>query len=719
MQLASKATKILVLGDEPRMLQTLVDVIRLKGYRTDFAQGERDAIQRLTDSGYDLIILDLFAKTANAYSTLISKLQRVSNIALIIIANKSFAKSSIKALRHHAVDIVRKPYQPENLFKTIENLLNHMPLEKKTQVAPLTFEKSEDWYCYLVENSPDIIYSLDENGCFKFTSNRIETVLGYSSTQLIGKHYSTLIHEDDISKAKCVFDERRTGTRAFNSIELRLKLEPQKAAQNKKKFIVVELNAAGIYRDNGAAKRLFVGTHGVAKDISGRKHIEESLSHQVYHDALTGLPNLLLLTDRLNVAIAQARRAQQKLAVIFIDLDRFGFINDTIGKVNADQVMQEIAHRLQKCVREGDTVARSTDDEFFVILPQLTIPEGAAYTARKILSVLSRPSLVVDSNIQISASIGIAMYPEDGETADTLIRNAEMTAYHVKSRERANYAFFGHLKGSKQLDRSSLESDLRKAVTNNELELYYQPQVSTETGIIVAMEALVRWNHPWRGMIYPGEFIALAEQTGIMASIGEWVLTTACNQLEKWRKAGAAAIRISVNLSTYQIEQNNFLDTITQLVQQMSGRMQLEIEIAESDIMKDIEKTQEKLQQLATLGVKISLDDFGVGFSSLSYLKNLPVHAIKIDQSFIHDITVSGTNASVLTAMIQIAKGLKLKLIAEGVETNDQLAFLRDSDCEECQGFLFSRPINTSEATRILIDNKPLHPTPSPQALIN
>ena len=410
--------------------------------------------------------------------------------------------------------------------------------------------------------------------------------------------------------------------------------------------------------------------------------------------------------------MAQAKRSRQKLAVMFLDLDRFKVVNDSLGHVVGDQLLQSVANRLGKCVREGDTLARLGGDEFTLLLPQVVHPEDAANTAKKILSVIGRPFFLAGQDHHFSASIGIAIYPEDGDSVDGLIKNADIAMYHVKDLGRNNYAFFTQVKNTTYSDRLSLESDLRKSVINNELELYYQPQVNTTTGAIVGMEALIRWNHPLRGLLYPADFIPLAEETGLIGAIGEWVLQTACSQSRSWQTAGMLPIRMSVNLSAHQIEQQNFLDTMVQLLRDTGLPSQhLEIEITESAMMKDIEKTQDKLRQLAGLGVRISVDDFGTGYSSLSYLKNLPIHSIKIDQSFIRDITPSESETSIVTAMIQIAKGLKLKLIAEGVETDYQLAFLRNNHCEECQGFLFSRPVNTAEATRILRANQPLSPT--------
>ena len=711
--MGGKKEKLLIVDDEPRMRQSLIDLVRLKGYEADAAENGRIAIQRLKETPYDLVLLDLFMPEVDGYTVMQHMVEHYPRISIIVVSGDNTIQAAIHALRNGAYDFLRKPYEPEELFKTIENALAKRRLEQENETFQLKLEQSEKWYRYLVDNSPDIIYTLDQNGCFRFLSNRVETLLGYEKDELIGEHYTAIVFDEDIDRARFIFNERRTGLRASADVELRLKCKNSgDVIHFENRFITIELNAMGMYvesRPETSAK--FVGTYGVAKDISDRKKAEETIYHQAYHDLLTGLPNRLLFKDRLNLAMAQAKRSRQKLAVMFLDLDRFKVVNDSLGHVVGDQLLQSVANRLGKCVREGDTLARLGGDEFTLLLPQVVHQEGAANTAKKILNVLARPFFIAGQDHHFSASIGIAIYPDDGDSVDSLIKNADIAMYHVKDLGRNNYAFFTQVKNTAYSDRLSLESDLRKAITNNELELYYQPQVNTMSGGIVGMEALIRWNHPLRGLLYPADFIPLAEETGLIGVIGEWVLQTACIQSRSWQAAGMLPIRMSVNLSAHQIEQQNFLDTMVDLLKDTGLASQyLEIEITESAMMKDIEKTQDKLRQLAALGVRISVDDFGTGYSSLSYLKNLPIHSIKIDQSFIRDIAAGETETSIVTAMIQIAKGLKLRLIAEGVETDYQLAFLRSNHCEECQGFLFSRPVNTAEATRILIADQPLCP---------
>ncbi|MGB9150152.1 MAG: EAL domain-containing protein, partial [Burkholderiales bacterium] len=603
---------------------------------------------------------------------------------------------------------------PEELLKTVENALHQRYLKRQLGYMHQKLDKSEKWHRYLVDNSPDVIYTLDSEGRFTYINQRVKTLLGYSKEELINRHYTMLIHPNDLEQAKYAFNDKRTGPRSTHNDELRLLCKPEadSSLQSEPPHITVELNAMGIY-DTPEPTELskFFGTYGVAKDISERKQAEEMIYHQAYHDMLTGLPNRLLFKDHLILGIAQAKRNRRKLAVMFLDLDRFKVINDTMGHVVGDQLLQSVAMRLAKCVREGDTLARQGGDEFTLLLPQIDDPKDAANAAVKLLETLNRPFRVGGQDHYFSASIGIAIYPDDGDSVDTLVKNADIAMYHVKELGRNNYAFFSQAKTAVYSHRLLLENDLRSAISNNEFELYYQPQVNTLSGGIIGMEALIRWNHPDRGMLLPNDFIPLAEETGLISMIGEWVLNTACSQAKQWGDSGLAPIRVAVNLSAHQIEQHDFVDKV-KLALQTSGleSSKLDLEITESAMMKDVDNSQEKLRQIANLGVHISIDDFGTGYSSLAYLKDLPINTLKIDQSFIRDLKEDFAETSIVSAMIQIARGLKLRLLAEGVEQAHQLEFLIKNDCDVCQGFYFSKAMPAQEATDLLTNQASYYP---------
>lgn len=706
--------RLLVVDDEPHMRLSLQQLLGMQGYAVDICNSGKTALMMLQSRMYDIVLLDLFMPEMNGYALLDCIVERKIDCTVIVVSGDTAISAAIHALRSGAYDFLRKPYEPEELLKTVENALHQRYLERQLNFMHQKLDKSEKWHRYLVDNSPDVIYTLDSEGRFTYINQRVKSLLGYGKEDLLNRHYTLLIHPEDLECAKHAFNDKRTGQRSTRNGEMRLLCKPatESSYQAEPAFITVELNAMGIYdTPEPSEQSKFFGTYGVAKDISERKQAEEMIYHQAYHDMLTGLPNRLLFKDHLILGMAQAKRNRRKLAVMFLDLDRFKIINDTMGHVVGDQLLQSVAMRLAKCVREGDTLARQGGDEFTLLLPQIDDPKDAANAASKLLETLNRPFRVGGQDHYFSASIGIAIYPDDGDTVDALVKNADIAMYHVKELGRNNFAFFSNAKTAVFSHRMSLENDLRRAIANHEFELYYQPQINTHEGKIVGMEALIRWNHPERGMLAPNEFIPLAEETGLINMIGEWVLNTACNQAQEWKNDGLSFNRIAVNISACQIEQADFVEKI-KFALDMSGLESgsLDLEITESAMMKDVDDSRDKLRQIAELGVQISIDDFGTGYSSLAYLKDLPIHTLKIDQSFIRDLTEDITENSIVSAMIQIARGLKLRLLAEGVETALQLEFLRKNNCEECQGYYFSQPVPAHDATDLLAKRKSFYP---------
>ncbi len=711
---ADNKPRLLVVDDEPHMRHSLQQLLGMQGYDVDICDSGKTALMMLQSRVYDVVLLDLFMPEMNGYALLDSIVERKIDSTVIVVSGDTAIAAAIHALRSGAYDFLRKPYEPEELLKTVENALHQRYLERQLGYMNQKLDKSEKWHRYLVDNSPDVIYTLDSEGRFTYINQRVKSSLGFDKDELINRHYTMLIHPEDLERAKHAFNDKRTGQRSTRNDEMRLLCKPDADAtpQAEPPHITVELNAMGIY-DSAEPNELskFFGTYGVAKDISERKQAEEMIYHQAYHDMLTGLPNRLLFKDHLILGMAQAKRNRSKLAVMFLDLDRFKIINDTLGHVVGDQLLQSVAMRLAKCVREGDTLARQGGDEFTLLLPQIDDPQDAALAAKKLLETLNRPFRVGGQDHYFSASIGIAIYPDDGDSVDTLVKNADIAMYHVKELGRNNYAFFSQAKTAVYSHRLLLENDLRSAISNNEFELYYQPQVNTANGSIIGMEALIRWNNPDRGMLMPNDFIPLAEETGLIGLIGEWVLNTACTQAKRWSESGLTPIRVAVNLSAHQIEQHDFVDKI-KLALQTSGLESsgLDLEITESAMMKDVDNSQNKLRQIADLGVHISIDDFGTGYSSLAYLKDLPINTLKIDQSFIRDLKEDFAETSIVSAMIQIARGLKLRLLAEGVEKAHQLEFLIKNDCDVCQGFYFSKAMPVNEATELLAKQTSYYP---------
>jgi diguanylate cyclase (GGDEF)-like protein len=454
--------------------------------------------------------------------------------------------------------------------------------------------------------------------------------------------------------------------------------------------------------DEAGRARLVSGT---TLDITARIRAESEIQQLINYDTLTGLPNRSLLHDRLKLAISQASRGRELVGVLFLDLDRFKSINETLGHRIGDRLLKTVAKRLSACVRESDTLARLGGDEFVAILVGVNTAEGITTVAKKILMLISEPIYIDDQEIYTSASIGIAVYPMDGEDSHTLLKHADLAMYQAKELDRNNFQFFSREMNIKVLERMMLENSMRKALEREEFFLVYQPQVDARTGIITGMEALIRWQHPDLGLLAPDKFIYLAEETGFIVPIGEWVLRSACRQNRAWQRQGLPSVRVAVNLSAKQFGQYHLDEMIAStLLETGLDPEWLELEITESAIMKNAEENAIILHKLKEMGVSLAIDDFGTGYSSLSYLKHFPISRLKIDRSFVRDITTNPDDAAIAEIIIAMAQTLKLSVIAEGVETRAQMELLSFNNCIEMQGYLFSRPVPAEQFAKFLRD---------------
>ena len=447
----------------------------------------------------------------------------------------------------------------------------------------------------------------------------------------------------------------------------------------------------------------------VVSDISERKAAEEHMVYIAQHDFLTDLPNRMMLHDRLTQAIAHAGREQRKVAVMFLDLDRFKAINDTLGHLVGDKLLKVVASRISSVARVSDTVSRLGGDEFAIMLPYIENMDDIATIAVKLLTSVAGPCVIDGNDIEVTTSIGISVFPEDGKDSESLIAHADAAMYQAKGNGRNNYQFFTYEMNRRTLERMAIKNKLSHALERNELFLLYQPQVDLQSGRIIGAEALLRWDHPMFGNVLPTQFIPIAEENGLIPPMGEWVLREACRQNQEWRKQGLMKITMAVNLSAVQFRQKN-LGEIIKVVLHESGLAPsgLELEITEGVVMQDAEAAILLLEDMKAMGLKISVDDFGTGYSSLSYLKRFPIDKFKIDQSFVRDLATDKDDAVIVSTIISMAHSLKLKVIAEGVETAEQLAFLKQQGCDEIQGYYFSKPVSAEEFTKLLSSDKGL-----------
>ena len=437
-------------------------------------------------------------------------------------------------------------------------------------------------------------------------------------------------------------------------------------------------------------------------DVSEARAKSLEMSHSAQHDVLTDLPNRVLFNDRLTQAITLAERQGKQLAVMFVDLDHFKKINDSLGHDVGDKLLQSVAARLIACIRRSDTVSRLGGDEFVVLLSQVEHAEDAAFSARKILRALTAPHTIDNKNLDINVSIGVSTYPSDGQDAEGLINRADNAMYEAKQHGRNNYQFFRREMHARLAERQSLEADLRCALGRNEFLLHYQPKISLQTGQITGAEALIRWLHPQRGMMYPAQFVPVAEECGLILPIGQWVLLEACKQARAWSDAGLGVVPIAVNVSAAEFGAKDFLSGVRAvLIATRVAPQNLELELTESVLMHDAEAAVVTMVALKAMGVQLAIDDFGTGYSSFTYLRRFPSDALKLHQSFVQEITADPGDAKIVSAMINIGRSLKQRVIAEGVETRAQMNFLQRHGCSEGQGFYFSRPVAAEQAAEL------------------
>jgi len=576
-----------------------------------------------------------------------------------------------------------------DLKLTNQRLVDDVLARKRTEKA---LQESEQRFRQLVAMSSDWYWEQDEQLRFVAMTGHFAEKSGIAVERILGRTRAELIGS---------LADSDTGREHFAAIAARepfRNLEYRALDDNgEERWYCV--SGQPIFDENGR----FTGYRGTGSDITARKITEQRVHHVAQHDVLTGLPNRSLLQDRLEQAVAYANRSGHPVWVMLIDLDRFKFVNDSMGHKAGDVLLMTVAARLRGSLRDTDTVARLSGDEFVVILSQHEDQPLTSDIVQRVMDSVAQPVMLGPKEFFVTCSIGVAAYPSDGTPADSLIEHADIAMYRAKKLGRNNFQFYTPAMNEESLERVRIESALRNALVRNEFVLHYQPQVDLQTGRIVGMEALIRWKHPELGMVPPTRFIGVAEDTGLIVPIGAWVMRTACAQNKAWQDAGLGHLRVAVNLSARQFSATELLPSIEQVLEDTGlDPSCLELELTESLFMSDVTPAVDLLHRMKSLGVKLSIDDFGTGYSSFSYLSRFPIDVLKIDRSFVNDITIDANDAAIVASIIALAHNLRLSVIAEGVETAEQLDYLRHQGCDEMQGYYFSRPLPAHEFEQLL-----------------
>jgi diguanylate cyclase (GGDEF)-like protein/PAS domain S-box-containing protein len=652
-------------------------------FRVEWVTDLSSGIERLRDGGLQAVVLDLNLPGAQGTETFEELFRAATGVPILIVTEADTEAMARQALQHGAQDyLIREQANGYRLRRTVRTMLDRRAADNAT-----------------LNSIGEAVLRTDIRGVVTYLNRVAEEMTGWSREEALGRPIVDVLQFVDSVSGAAIDDAvatvlREDKTEATTVITGTLVRRDGVELGIENRVTVVDDRSGNL-----------IGAVVVVRDVGATRAASLETSRASQHDVLTNLPNRTLFNDRLRQAISLAERQGKQLAVLFVDLDQFKRINDSLGHTMGDKLLRSVAGRLVACVRRTDTVCRMGGDEFVILLSQVEHAEDAAITARKILRAVAAPHILDNKSLDMNVSIGGSTYPDAGQDAESLLSQADAAMYEAKQHGRNRYEFFRSDMRARLATRLLLEGDLRYALGRNEFLLHYQPKINLKTGLITGMEALIRWVHPKQGMLLPAAFVPIAEECGLISPIGQWVLLEACRQSRAWSEAGFGVMPVAVNVSAVEFQSKDFLSGVRAvLIATGMEPKNLELELTETVLMQDAESAVVTLRALKAMGVRLAIDDFGIGYSSFTYLRRFPVDTLKLDQSFVQEITADPQRITMVGAMINIGKSLNQRVIAEGVETRSQLDFLQRHGCGEGQGFYFSHPVMAEEAGSLFKD---------------
>ncbi len=689
------ALKVLCVDDCEDDVILIVEALRAGGFVPEYERvcTRADLDAALDARVWDLVVSDYSMPQLNGLQVLERVRERRPELPFVLVSGAVGQETAVAAMKSGASDYIMKD-DLTRLVPAVRRELAEAGGRRARRLAESNLRASETLLNSIVNTAADGIIVIDESGMLEFVNAAIERMFGWKPLEVIGRNFDSLLMPRSQAGA-----DRISGVLDSNNRPLSVGVGREVRAQRKDGSVFPMELTLGEMRIDGRIKYACI-----MRDVTERKCAEERIHQLAHYDKLTGLPNRALFSQLLEQALAEAKYSKKQVAVLFIDLDRFKLINDSLSHDSGDMVLKQVARRLSEAQLKRNTIARFGGDEFVVLMRDCQIPTDAAEAAQRMLTAIAQPLLLEGQEYNLTASIGISAYPSDGENPQTILKNADIAMYRAKEHGKNNYQFYSSQMNLHSFERLVLERFLRHALDQDEFRVYYQPKVDLVSGCITGMEALLRWIHPAMGMISPTKFIPLAEETGLIVPIGAWVLKAASAQNKIWSAQGLPPLRVAVNLSARQFAQDDLHATILNVLEETGLAPELlELEITESVTMDNPEHAAALLRKLKALGIRLAIDDFGTGYSSLSYLKRFPIDNVKIDRSFIKDIPHDEDDVAITQAVIAMAHSLGLKVIAEGVESEEHVTFLRDHGCEQAQGYLFGAPMSAEEFTNLII----------------